>query len=79
MILLDIVRTSTRYKIETVVFKGQRYLQIAKLFKTDKHKSGWMYQTSILLDYEATQQVIEVFQSEEMTDKLLAELDKEVR
>ena len=50
MILLDIVRTSTRYKIETVEFKGQRYLQIAKLFKTDKHESGWMYQTSLLLD-----------------------------
>ena len=38
-----------------------------------------MYQKSILLDYEATQQVIEVFQSEDTTDKLLAELDKEVR
>ena len=28
---------------------------------------------------EATQQVIEVFQSEDTTDKLLAELEKEVR
>ena len=79
MIILDIVRTSTRYKIETVEFKGQRYLQIDKLFKTDKHESGWMYQSSIVLDYEATQKVIEVFQSEDTTDKLLAELEKEVK
>ena len=78
MIILDIIRTSTRYKIETIEFKGQRYMQIAKLFKTDKHESGWMYQTSLLLDYEATQQVIEVFQSEDTTDKLLAELDKKI-
>ena len=84
MIILDIVRTSTRYKIETIVFKGQRYMQIAKLFKSSVRLDGeeedkWIYQTSLLLDYEATQQVIEVFQSEDMTDKLLAELEKEVK
>lgn len=77
MVILDIIRTSTRYTVETIVFKGKRYLQLAKLFmssRTDK----WEYQTSILLDYEATQQFIESIQGIEMED-VLTELDKEVR
>ena len=78
MILLDIVRTSTRYKVETIKFKGQRYLQIAKLFKTDKHESGWMYQTSILLDDEATDEFIRAFQKIDVLD-ILIELEKEVK
>ena len=78
MILLDIIRTSTRYKVETVEFKGQRYLQVAKLFKTDKHESGWMYQTSILLDYEATDEFIQAFQKIDVLD-ILIELEKEVK
>ena len=80
MIILDIVRTSTRYKMETIVFKGRRYLQIAKLFKMQEEGlEKWKYQTSLLLDYEATQQFIEAFKSDDMEYKVLAELEKEVK